>query len=167
MLGTKVDNEYQWMSFKEVAVVARNFAAGAEALNLIPEIEADGTKFKLIGIKAKNRKEWAIIHLANMHIKASTVALYDTLGPDATKFIINQTEMATIGTLTEMIKGVLALKEEDAAAPQADQLMHRLKNIICFDDEWSAEDKAKATQLGITIYSFKEVVAKGVAVENF
>jgi hypothetical protein len=41
-LGTRVGDKYEWMSFKEVEETARNFAAGADKLGLIPDIEADG-----------------------------------------------------------------------------------------------------------------------------
>ena len=43
-----------------------------------------------------NRKEWHLVHLANMFQNVTTVALYDTLGPDATRFVIHQTELTTI-----------------------------------------------------------------------
>lgn len=42
-----------------------------------------------MGIQSKNRKEWQITNLANMHNRITTVAFYDTLGPDATKFVCN------------------------------------------------------------------------------
>ena len=42
-----------------------------------------------IGIKSKNRKEWYLTHIANMLIGVTTVAMYDSLTPDAEKFIIN------------------------------------------------------------------------------
>ena len=42
-----------------------------------------------MGIQSKNRQECVIINLANMHNKITTIALYDTLGQDATKFVID------------------------------------------------------------------------------
>ena len=80
MLGTKVGKEYQWMSWKLVAETAKKFAAGAESMNLTPEVEADGETWKFMGVQSKNRKEWNIVHLSNMFHKATTVGLYDTLG---------------------------------------------------------------------------------------
>lgn len=83
-LGTRVDNKYKWLSFKQVRMNALNFAAGAHKLGLIPEVEAEGQRWRFMGIQAKNRAEWVIIHLANMYNKCTTVALYDTLGMEAT-----------------------------------------------------------------------------------
>jgi len=53
------------------------------------EVEAEGKIWKFIGIQAKNRKEWNLIHLANMHNGTTTVGLYDTLGEEASKYIID------------------------------------------------------------------------------
>ena len=88
-LGTKVGSTYEWMSFKEVEQTARNFAAGAEKLGLVKDVEAEGKTWRFIGIQSKNRKEWNIIHLANMYIRSTTVSLYDTLGVEAERYVIN------------------------------------------------------------------------------
>lgn len=90
-LGTRNGAVYEWMNYKETVDTAKHFAAGAMILNLLPEVQADGKNFRFIGVQSKNRKEWNIIHLANMFCKATTVGLYDTLGEDAELYIINQT----------------------------------------------------------------------------
>lgn len=41
-LGTRVDDHYEWMSFADVADLAAHFSHGLMALNLCPEIEAEG-----------------------------------------------------------------------------------------------------------------------------
>lgn len=63
---------------------------------MAPKVSAEGTTYKFIGIQAKNREEWFTLHVANMHMSITTVAFYDTLGPEASKFMINQTEMTTM-----------------------------------------------------------------------
>ena len=94
LMGTPIQNakgeaEYNWLSFKEVDVLARDFAAGCNALDLNPEVEAEGRKWRFLGIQSKNRKEWGITHLSNMYMKSTTIALYDTLGADALKYVVN------------------------------------------------------------------------------
>ena len=91
MMGWREGNAYQWISFKEVAKIARTIAAGMMKLNLIPEVEAEGKQWRFLGLKSKTRKEWGQMHSANWHCGTTSVALYDTLGPDATKYIINLT----------------------------------------------------------------------------
>ena len=112
-MGTRKGDMYEWMSIKEAASIAKQFAAGCAKLNLTPDMFAEDQTWRFIGIKAKNRKEWGLIHTANYHMGTTTVALYDTLGLDATKYIIDLTKMATIATTADMIKGVLSMKEED------------------------------------------------------
>ena len=43
-----------------------------------------------MGIQSKNRREWQIINIGGMFQNVTTVALYDTLGPEATLAICNQ-----------------------------------------------------------------------------
>ena len=38
------------------------------ALDLCPEVMAEGMPWRFLGIQSKNRKEWFLLHLANMYI---------------------------------------------------------------------------------------------------
>jgi len=101
MLGTLTGEEgkeqYTWITYAEVSELARGFAAGCQELNLIPEVEGpDGKAFRFLGIQAKNRKEWGISHIGNFHSGTTTIALYDTLGEEACKYVIDQTELITV-----------------------------------------------------------------------
>ena len=64
-----------------------------------------------------------------MHNKITTVALYDTLGPDATKFVIDQTELVTIVCSNECIKNLCKMKEEDTTGKTKS-----FCNIVCYDN---------------------------------
>lgn len=77
------------MTVKEVAEESRLLASGMQAKNLVPLTEAEGQDYRFCGIQSKNRKEWSIVHIANMHVGATTIALYDTLGADQTRFIVD------------------------------------------------------------------------------
>jgi long-subunit acyl-CoA synthetase (AMP-forming) len=43
-----------------------------------------------------------------MHIGVTTVALYDTLGEEALKFIVNQTELITFACSGEQVEKISA-----------------------------------------------------------
>ena len=60
MLGTRVGDAYQWMTWKQVEDRARHISFGINALNLAPPIAAEGKTYKFIGIQSKNRAEWEI-----------------------------------------------------------------------------------------------------------
>ena len=71
---------------------------------------ADGELWKFMGIQSKNRKEWFMTHLANMHQSITTVAFYDTLGPDATRYMLGQTELTTIAISIDFVEVYCKLK---------------------------------------------------------
>lgn len=88
-LGTRNENTYDWMSFKEVVDYSKALSCGYVALGLIPETMAEDKTWRFLGIQSKNRKEWNLLHFANMYQKVTSVALYDTLGVEATRFCID------------------------------------------------------------------------------
>jgi long-subunit acyl-CoA synthetase (AMP-forming) len=52
-------------------------------LNLLPDILAEGQIYRFLGIYSKNREEWTISELASVCQSGTTIAIYDTLGPQA------------------------------------------------------------------------------------
>jgi len=90
-----------------------------------------------------------------MHQRITTVALYDTLGPDATRFVCNQTELITIAVEGGCVGKLVKMKKEDQ-----DGKMSRLANLISFDPI-SDDDRNAAQAAGITMYHFDEIVQKG------
>ena len=47
--------------------------------------------WNFMGIYGKNRPEWVLTDLACSALGGTSVAFYDTLGPAAIEFVINQT----------------------------------------------------------------------------
>jgi long-subunit acyl-CoA synthetase (AMP-forming) len=88
-LGTRVGDKYEWMTYRDMVNVAESLSHGFIALDLVPTMNAEGKDWRFMGIQSKNRKEWVLTNLANMHQKVTSVALYDTLGPEATRFVCN------------------------------------------------------------------------------
>jgi len=117
-----------------------------------------------MGIQAKNRVEWALVHLANMHQKTTTIAFYDTLGPDATKYIIDQTKVTSMSVSKEYVKALSKLKIEDTEA--GGNMMETLVNLVSFESDVSAEDKELAEKAGITVHTLDDVIAKGEEVKK-
>ena len=112
-----------------------------------------------MGIQSKNRKEWVLTNLAGMYNNITTVALYDTLGPDATRFILNQTEMTTVAVSIDCVLKLINMKMDDAKSDSPK--MHRLANLISFESELTDEMRAKAGEAAIQLYSMEEVIMKG------
>jgi len=49
-MGTRIDKEYHWLNVSECHDIAKKFAAGAAHFDLNPEIDAEDSKWRFIGI---------------------------------------------------------------------------------------------------------------------
>lgn len=94
-----------------------------------------------------------------MHHNVTTVALYDTLGTDAMRFIINQTELTTIVCSNDYISKISKNKIEDAKCNQP--RMFRLKNLVVFSSNISDEDKKLASEAGLQLFTYDQVIEDG------
>ena len=54
-----------------------------------------------------------------MHIGATTIALYGTLSLEATKFVLNQTELITMTCSIEYVKKLAAMKLGEQNLPES------------------------------------------------
>jgi long-chain acyl-CoA synthetase len=147
------------MTCREVADIAEHLSYGMELHNLAPVVNAEDKEWRFIAIQSKNRKEWNLTNLANMHQNITTVSLYDTLGVDATKFIVNQTELTTMIVSNDYISKIIKMKAEDDAA-EAPKLF-RLKNIVGFEDTVTEEQKEAAKKVGIELFTIFQLVEDG------
>ncbi|KZS19375.1 Long-chain-fatty-acid--CoA ligase 5 [Daphnia magna] len=91
-LGWRADpsSKYQWISYQETMLRAQNFGSGLVALGLKPGPDT------LVGVYSQNNPEWVLSEYALYTYSMVVVPLYDTLGPDACQFIINQAEMPLV-----------------------------------------------------------------------
>ena len=133
-LGTRNGNKYEWMTFRDAYETSKAISFGFLELGLCPENKFDdgsdftGRTWRMIGIQSKNRREWVLTNLANCLAGSTTVAFYDTLGADAGKYIINQTELTTMVVSNDYVKQLCKWKEEDKG-----EKMHRVKNLVVFE----------------------------------
>ncbi|CAG0882553.1 unnamed protein product [Cyprideis torosa] len=107
-----VNAPYQWMTYNEALLRAHNFGAGLlhlEVFNLadrckIVELEnvflpslhltgLQGGSKTNVGIYAQNCPEWVLTEQALYQYSMVVVPLYDTLGADACRYIIEQSEL--------------------------------------------------------------------------
>ncbi|KID77311.1 Long chain acyl-CoA synthetase 7, peroxisomal [Metarhizium brunneum] len=152
------DNKYSWVSYSNVAERRKNFGAGLVELH--HRINHPQDKYG-IGLWCQNRPEWQITDLACMSQGLFAVSIYETLGPDATEYIINHAELACVVCSLPHIPTLLRL---------APRLPH-LKLIISLDqlengemEGYSKRDALSviASDLGIQIFSMSEVEKIGL-----
>lgn len=93
-------------------------------MNLHPEIEAEGRTYRFLGIFGKNREEWIVADLACMRNSVTIVPFFDSLGPEALAFVINQSELTTMCIEKNQIDHLIKLKETKCPS---------LQNLVLFD----------------------------------
>lgn len=69
----------------------------------------------------------------------TTIALYDTLGPDAFRFVIEQTQLTTICTSKDLIENMLKLKADDPEGK-----MQSFSAIVVYESDVGEDLKGKA-----------------------
>ncbi|PNP41074.1 AMP-binding enzyme [Trichoderma gamsii] len=152
-------DQYEWETYAEVAERRKNLGAGIVEIHKANGHNAD--KYG-VGLWSQNRAEWQITDLALASQSLFAVSLYETLGPDASEYIINHAELACVACSLPHIPTLLKL------APR----IPTLKLIISLDELEQGEQEGLtkksvlnkiAAQHGIKIYSFKEVEEIGAA----
>ncbi|KAM5569341.1 long chain acyl-CoA synthetase 6, peroxisomal-like [Rosa sericea] len=104
-LGTRIRvdgtvGEYKWMTFGE-ADTARSAIGSGLIYHGIP-------KGSCVGLYFINRPEWMIVDHACSAYSYISVPLYDTLGPDAVKYIANHAVVQVIFCVPETLNSILS-----------------------------------------------------------
>ncbi|XP_026449977.1 long chain acyl-CoA synthetase 6, peroxisomal-like [Papaver somniferum] len=108
-LGTRIRvdgtvGEYKWMTYGE-ASTARTAIGSGLIYHGIP-------KGSCIGLYFINRPEWLIVDHACSAYSNISVPLYDTLGPDAVKYIVNHAVVQAIFCVPETLHSMLSFLSE-------------------------------------------------------
>ncbi|KAG8940937.1 hypothetical protein FRC00_012666, partial [Tulasnella sp. 408] len=114
--------EYTWQTYADVDKRRRAVGSAIESYFKSGKLQK-GSDFEAVGIWAVNRPEWQITDLACQAYNKVSVALYDTLGPNAVEYVINHSEIPVIFCSSNHIQ---ALLDNATACPV-------LKMIVSFD----------------------------------
>jgi long-chain acyl-CoA synthetase len=100
-----------------------------------------------VGIYSPNRPEWIIVEHAAYAFSNILVPLYDTLGPDACSFIVNQAEIQLV--VCDTMEKVMGLVKQHGRCPA-------LRTIVSMEPI-SKECVVQAAELGVKVLTFEEV----------
>ena len=153
----KIWEAYEWLDYETVQKRRADFGVGIKELH-----NREGVTLPSygVGLWCQNRPEWQITDLACMSQSLYTVSLYDTLGPEASEYIIRHAELACVVTSLSHVSTLLKLKPR----------LPTLKLVISLDelDAGEAPGLSKAAilagfaaDLGVNIYSLSEVEKLG------
>ena len=96
--------EYVWETYEQTIQRAEGIGSGLRHLGLNPK--------DAIGLFSINRPEWIRAEQASFMHNFITVPLYDTLGKEAVKYIVTQTEMKLIVASNDKLKLLLGMYED-------------------------------------------------------
>nr|XP_042910988.1 long-chain-fatty-acid--CoA ligase 6-like [Parasteatoda tepidariorum] len=138
-------SEYSWLIYSEFREKAINFGSG------LINIGADLGQLSKVGIYGKNSVEWVIAMYGCLYYSTPIVPLYDTLGPDASSYMINHGKIQYIVCDDEKKVKILLDKKDDTPSLEA---------IIC-TAELSDEVKLLGEEKHVSIHSFESVLDLG------
>ncbi|XP_076870176.1 long-chain-fatty-acid--CoA ligase 1a isoform X1 [Brachyhypopomus gauderio] len=146
-LGARKPNQaYEWLSYKEVAHKAELIGSA------LVHRGHSSTGDKYVSIFAQNRPEWTVCELACHTYTLVAVPLYDTLGTDAIRYIIDKAQISTvICDVAERARTVL----ECVSSRE-----HSVKTLVLMEP-YDSELTTQAQQEGIAIISLRELEAIG------
>eukprot|EP00762_Andalucia_godoyi_P006006 ANDGO_00058.mRNA.1 Fatty acyl-CoA synthetase B len=99
LYGTRVGEEYQWISYKQFYARVKNVASGMIHAQISPRSH--------IGIYSKNRLEWLLFAEAANQQGMVVCALYDTLGPESSVYIAKHAELSALCFSKDMFQKVV------------------------------------------------------------
>jgi long-chain acyl-CoA synthetase len=153
---------YEWEDYGTVQ--KRRADIGVGLVELHQRAGVTETKYG-IGLWCQNRPEWQITDLACMSQSLFSVSLYDTLGPEASEYIVRHANLHCVVTSLPHIPTLLRLKPR----------LPSLKMIISLDplDAGEAPGLSKqavlsdlASDLGVTIASVDKVEELGASLRR-
>lgn len=154
-LGVRDGKKFNWISFTEGQDRIMKLSHGIMAFDLAPEIEAEDRKWRFMGYMAKNRIEFELMHLAGMYQNITSVPLYETLGMDAIKYIVDQCKLTSAAISKANIEKFTNLKKSDPV------MMESLKNLVVFDSDLTDEEKSMIEGAGLSLHTYQQLYDKG------
>jgi long-chain acyl-CoA synthetase len=158
----KTFGPYEWMDYGTVQKRRANFGVGLVEIHRQAGISE--SKYG-VGLWSQNRPESQITDLACMSQSLFTISLYDTLGPEASEYIIRHANIACVVTSLLHIPTLLKLKP----------LLPTLKLIVSLDPLESGEApglskrallSSLASDVGLSIFSIDQVEALGASLNR-
>ena len=139
-LGAKVNGEYQFATYRQVAERVQMTAGGLLSLGI--------TRGDRVAIMSENRPEWAITDLACQMIGAIVVPLFSTLPPAQVQYILQDS-----GALAIFVSDTKQKQKIDAIAGEVSDL----KTVVAMQEEAASpleDSQAK-------VLAFRELEKRG------
>ncbi|XP_050221364.1 long chain acyl-CoA synthetase 7, peroxisomal [Mercurialis annua] len=146
-LGTRIKQdgtigEYTWMTYGVAGTAREAIGSGLRYHGI--------QKGACIGIFFVNRPEWLIVDHACAAYSYISVPLYDTLGPDAVKYVVNHANVQTIFCVPETLNTLLSFLAEIPSV--------RLVVVVGAEDE---QLPSLPSTFGVKLISYLKLLGEG------
>lgn len=136
---------YEWKSYQEIIDSVQQFGSGLVHMGITA---CNETK---VGIYATNRPQWTIADFGCQAYSMCPVPLYDTLGLQAIKFIIQQCDIEVVVCDTEArVKILIELKPD----------LPKLR-LVVFIESVSQKLRESADDAGLDMIDFEQLLRQG------
>ncbi|KAH0372757.1 acetyl-CoA synthetase-like protein, partial [Aureobasidium melanogenum] len=134
---------YSWISYSEVAERRKNFGAGLVKTHqdICGSLPQGG-----VGLWCNNRPEWQIVDLGCMSQSLFTVSIYETLGVEATEYIINQAALSVVCASADHVEKLQGL------APRCPSL-----RFLVTMDKVTSEENTNTTPGRLPVFSLEHM----------
>ncbi|KAJ1949064.1 medium-chain fatty acid-CoA ligase faa2, partial [Linderina macrospora] len=161
----KLGNHYTWISKADAEIFVNIYGSGLDSIfeeytNKSPRQQAP------LAIYSANHTEWHMTEFSAYCSNRYFVSLYDTLGEDSVRYVLNHTETEILVCSIDKVERLLDLKEHVPMLKVIilmDSLNKQAKNVVASevsqDMVSKLRDRAKA--MGITLIDINAVVALG------
>ncbi|KAI8868185.1 acetyl-CoA synthetase-like protein [Ramicandelaber brevisporus] len=150
-------NQFEWITYKQTWDVVNLIGAGLIDLHhrAFPGEDVKHSHFS-VAIYAPNRPEWRLTELASVLYSCPSVALYDTLGPDSVKYILEHSQapvaVVSFDKISDVLRAVTLSSTNSGTADGQQQSVQLIK-------DWAAS-------LGILLVDWKELLEIGRTCHN-
>jgi len=134
---------FEWLTYKEVKKVYESLASGLRAIGIEPKGH--------LAIYSKNRPEWLYTYIACATQAIVLVPLYDSLGPDASFYIINHASIETVISSLENLPKLIKISSKEKT---------QFKRVVVLDP-FTENDAQEAKKVGLTLIPYNELLALG------
>lgn len=103
---------YEWQTYAEVSKRRTDFGSGLFFVLQNNPYKAVHTHDFVVALLSHNRPEWSIADMACIAYSITNTALYDSLGPDTSRYILGLTESPVVVCSKDKIRGLIKLKAD-------------------------------------------------------
>ncbi|KAL8269493.1 hypothetical protein Esti_006579 [Eimeria stiedai] len=152
-------NDFRYFTFADTLRIVEALGRALDMEVKVPssEFEVDGPKsLRVLGVWSRSRMDWKLTEFAANYRGIVTVPLYDTLGEESVRYIVEKTKMQVVAVEGSKVTDALKLKESGMP----------IKSIISYDPPTKQQhDACKA--VGVELYHQEVLRRRYLTIADF